>query len=58
MGAIQWVTISVSNNFFICERILPRFSFTICIYGFIAEKDESTGRHTWNRYVLQTFIYC
>jgi hypothetical protein len=25
MAAIQWVTISVSNNFFICQRILPRF---------------------------------
>jgi hypothetical protein len=26
MAAIQWVTISVSNNFFICQRILPRLS--------------------------------
>jgi hypothetical protein len=26
MAAIQWVTVSVSNNFFIYQRILPRFS--------------------------------
>ena len=25
MADIQWVTISVSNNFFICQIILPRF---------------------------------
>jgi hypothetical protein len=26
IAAIQWVTISVWNNFFVCERILPCFS--------------------------------
>jgi hypothetical protein len=32
MAAIQWVTISVSNNLFICQRILARFSVD---FGFI-----------------------
>jgi hypothetical protein len=32
MAAIQWVTISVSNNLFICRRILARFSVD---FGFI-----------------------
>jgi hypothetical protein len=27
MAGIQGVTISVSNNFFICQRILPRLSY-------------------------------
>jgi hypothetical protein len=32
MTAIQWVTISVSNNLFICQQILARFSED---FGFI-----------------------
>jgi hypothetical protein len=32
MSPIQWVTSSISNNFFICQRILPRFSVD---FGFI-----------------------
>jgi hypothetical protein len=32
MAAIQWVTISVSNNLFICQRNLARFSVD---FGFI-----------------------
>jgi hypothetical protein len=33
MAAIQWVAISVSNNFFICQRILP-LSWKLTCWGF------------------------
>jgi hypothetical protein len=57
MAAIQWVTISVSNNLFICQRILARFSVRVFLCAFLCRHFQ-VSVNAWASVLFYIKLYC